>query len=94
MAQALGVVAGSLVLAALVIPTRLGTVERVWMNLAHALSRVTTPIVMAILYFGLITPIALFRRLLGHNSIVQRETLIGYWKPRTHRRRSNLQRQF
>src|SRR5678815_5074155 len=54
-----GGLSGALVLAALLVPTRLGPVERVWMALAHVLSRVTTPVVMAVLYFGLITPIGI-----------------------------------
>jgi len=90
-----GIIAGSLLLAALVIPTHLGPVERAWMAFARALSRVTTPIVMAVLYFGLLTPIAIVRLLFVHNPIVQRPTTTGYWKPRVSgHRRSSLERQF
>ncbi|MBA2671763.1 MAG: hypothetical protein H0U67_15445, partial [Gemmatimonadetes bacterium] len=39
-----------LVLGGLVIPRRLGPVYRAWMTLAHAMSRVTTPIFMGIVY--------------------------------------------
>ena len=94
-AGGVGIVAGSLVLAGLVMPTRLGPVERSWMAFAQALSRVTTPIVMALLYFGLLTPIALLRRLFVQDPIVHRATETGYWKPRPHgRRSSSLERQF
>ena len=94
-AGGMGIVAGSLALAALVMPTHLGPVERAWMGFASALSRVTTPIVMAVLYFGLLTPIALVHRLFVHNPIVQRPTTTGFWKARASgRRRSSLERQF
>ena len=54
---------GVLVLAALVVPTMLGPVERAWMGLAHLISKVTTPIFMGIVYFVVITPIGFLRRL-------------------------------
>ena len=52
-----------LVLAALIVPTLLGPVERAWMGLAHLISKVTTPIFMSIVYFVAITPIGYLRRL-------------------------------
>ena len=38
-------------LAALVVPTHLGPVQRAWMGLAHAISKVTTPIFMGVVFF-------------------------------------------
>ena len=49
-------------LGGLVVPTRLGPVERAWMGLAHAISKVTTPIVMGVVYFLVITPVGDLRR--------------------------------
>ena len=51
------------VLAALLIPGRLGPVRRAWMKLGEAIGHVTTPIIMAILYYLVVTPIAIVRRL-------------------------------
>lgn len=51
------------VLAALLIPGRLGPVRRAWMKLGEAIGYVTTPIIMAILYYVVVTPIAILRRL-------------------------------
>ena len=93
-AEILGIVGGFFVVGAAIVPTRLGPVERAWMALAHAISRVTTPIIMAILYFAVITPVALIRRVFAGNPIVQRQTETGYWKTRTNSRSSNLERQF
>jgi hypothetical protein len=51
------------VLAALLIPGRLGPARRAWMKLGEAIGYVTTPILMAILYYVVVTPIAIVRRL-------------------------------
>jgi hypothetical protein len=51
------------VLAALVIPGRLGPARRAWMKLGEAIGYVTTPVIMAVLYYVVVTPIAFMRRL-------------------------------
>jgi hypothetical protein len=87
---------GMLSLAGLVIPTHLGPVERAWMALAHAISKVTTPIVMSVIYFVVVTPTALLRRSLGGNPLVHSARQSGFWHERpAHARRSNsMERQF
>jgi hypothetical protein len=95
-------VAGSLgvllLLAGIVAPAHLGPVHRVWMRLAHALSRVTTPIFLGVVYFLVITPIALLMRISGRNPLVHRSTTdTCYWIARTAsggRTKSDLERQF
>lgn len=52
-----------LVLAGVAIPGRLGPVYAAWMKLALMLSKVTTPVFMGIVYFVVLTPIGLLRRL-------------------------------
>ena len=47
----------AMALAAIVIPTRLGPVERGWMALARGISRVTTPVFMALVYYVTVVPI-------------------------------------
>lgn len=51
------------VLAGLLIPARLGPAKRAWMKLGETIGYVTTPIIMAIVYYMLLTPIAAVRRL-------------------------------
>jgi len=70
---------GALVLAGLAIPTLLGPVERAWMRLAGLISKVTTPIFMAIVYFLLITPTGYLRDLKGGSPIRRRRGESG-WK--------------
>ena len=91
----LGALGGVLVLAGLVIPTLLGPVERAWMKLAHLISKVTTPIVMGVMYLLVLTPVGLLRRTFGGNPMVHPLHDTSYWKSRpTGRRAGNLTRQF
>jgi hypothetical protein len=84
-----------LVLAALLIPTRLGPVERAWMALAHLISKVTTPIFLGVLYLLVFTPIGLLMRGAGKRPLKHSDADGGFWVTRTQSsRRSNLQRQF
>jgi hypothetical protein len=78
------------------IPTRLGPVERAWMALAHAISKVTTPIVMGIMYLGVFTPVGWLRRTLGGNPLVHEAVGRSYWRSRNEgaRRSASLERMF
>jgi len=88
----LGVV---LSVAGLAIPTMLGPVERAWMKLAHLISKVTTPIVMGVMYLLVLTPVGLLRRTLGGNPMVHTPDGGSYWKARpAGSRAGNLTRQF
>ena len=91
-----GSLGGALALAGLLVPTHLGPVERAWMALAHAISRVTTPIVLAVMYFMVLTPAGLLRRTFADNSLVHQETTGGFWKrrPEGSRRSASMERQF
>jgi hypothetical protein len=91
----LGSLGGGLVVAGLVIPTLLGPVERGWMALAHAISKVTTPIVMGVMYLLVLTPIGVVRRNAGGNPMEHTAVNNSYWKSRPEGRRGgNLKRQF
>lgn len=95
LAAGAGALAGVLLLAGLVVPGRLGPLYRSWMRLAHAIARVTTPVFMGVLYFGLITPTAILRRFLGGTPVIHRLEGGSYWKTRRQgERESDLERQF
>jgi Saxitoxin biosynthesis operon protein SxtJ len=93
-----GAVAGGLgallALAALAVPSHLGPLQRAWMGLAHLISRVTTPIFMGIVFFLVMMPIGLLRRLAGKNALAHPERDGGYWAPPASGGRSDLNRQF
>jgi hypothetical protein len=76
-----------LILAGLVLPTYMGPVQRFWMGIAHAISKVTTPIFLAVIYFVVIAPAGFVRRLFGKPLEPPRDATT-YWvtrerKPRT-----------
>ncbi|HET6680804.1 MAG TPA: SxtJ family membrane protein [Gemmatimonadaceae bacterium] len=75
----LGGVGMALVLAGLALPARLGPVRRAWMRLGLALSKITTPVFMALLYFLAITPVGLLMRAFGHRPLRARERDGGFW---------------
>jgi hypothetical protein len=63
------VLGGILVFAGLVIPAALRSVYRGWMRLGMILNKVTTPIIMGLVFFLMITPIGLIRRLLASDPL-------------------------
>jgi hypothetical protein len=65
-----GVLGGLLLLGALLVPAHLSGVHRAWMAFGLALSKITSPIFMSIVYVGVITPIGFLRRTLGRNPMV------------------------
>lgn len=83
----------SLALSGALVPARLGPIYRGWMRLAQVISKVTTPIFMAVVYFGVFTPFGWLMRLFGGRPIVHRVEGHGYWRSRTDRE-SDLRRQF
>jgi hypothetical protein len=92
----LGSLGGVLALAGLLIPTFLGPVERGWMGLAHLISKITTPIVMGVMYLFVLTPVGFMRRRLGGNPLVHASVERSYWRtrPENARRTASLSRQF
>jgi len=88
-----------LVAAALIAPSRLAPVERSWMALARMISRVTTPVFMAIIYFGVLSPVALLRRAMGKNALIRVRSGKSFWVAReksgdAERIRRRMERQF
>ncbi len=96
LAQIFWATAGVLVVGALIVPASLKPVERVWMAGALQISRVTTPIVMGIVYFGVLTPIALVVRRTKGNPLVHPEDKTGFWHDRgnVNEPKSDMRRQF
>ena len=92
----LGAIGGALLLGALAMPAALLPIERGWMAFAHALSRVTTPLFMGIVYFLAFTPFGVARRLMGRNALVHARRDGSYWVTldRAARKRRSMQRQF
>lgn len=75
----LATIGAVLVLAAITLPALLDPMYRAWMGLARAISKVTTPIVMGLIYFVVLTPIGLARRLFGGNPLEAKSNDGSYW---------------
>ncbi|GJG87199.1 hypothetical protein tb265_23800 [Gemmatimonadetes bacterium T265] len=85
----------ALVGAGLVLPARLRPVYDGWMSLARAISRVTTPIFLGVVYFAVFTPIGLIMRCVGRRPLVPPRGASSYWVARAPgARASDLRRQF
>jgi hypothetical protein len=92
---ALAAAAGALLVAGMVVPGRLGPVYGAWMALALAMSRVTTPVFMGLVYYGLLTPIGFALRLVGRRPLRGPRPGGTAWVARPEgERRSDLRRQF
>ena len=94
--QILWGIGGLLILGAVLLPAKLKPVERAWMAMALQISRVMTPIVMGIVYFLVLTPIALLVRSAKGNPLVHRSDATGYWftKGEGQDAKSDMRRQF
>lgn len=94
----LAALSAALGVAALAVPAQLQPVERAWMGLAHLLSKITTPIFMGIVYFVVLTPIAIVRRLAGGNPMSHKLEADSYWAKREplepEAARQRMERQF
>ncbi len=86
----------ALMVAGLAVPTALGPVERAWMAFARSLSKVTTPIVMGIVYFLVILPIGFAMRILNRSPLAVKATNDSFWVPRAgeEHRRGGMKHQF
>lgn len=87
-------VGGALIFAGLLVPRSLGPIQRAWMGIAHAISKVTTPIFMAVVYFVVMAPTGLLMRAFGRNALTAHHGDTTAWVSRGERRRGDLDRQF
>ncbi len=93
-ASVAGVIGVALLLAGLLVPTRLGPVERGWMAFAHAISKVTTPIFMGLVYYIAVVPIGVLMRLLRRNPIDRDATDGSFWVAHERKSADQMKRQF
>jgi len=64
--------AAVLMIPAILLPRSLTPVYRAWMAIGHALGWVNTRIILSVVFYGLFTPVGLFRRLFGKDSFNRR----------------------
>lgn len=79
---------GVLVLLGLMFPRALVLPNRAWMTLAEGLSFVSTRIILAFVFFVVVTPIGFIKRLFGWDPLHRRaEPSDSYWQPYSERQR-------
>jgi len=69
----------------LVRPQSLGPANRAWLKLGLLMYKVVNPVIMAILFFGVVMPIGLLMRLFGKDflRLARDRQAATYWLPRT-----------
>lgn len=72
-------IGGALVTAGLLLPAHMSPVHRAWMGFALALSKVTTPVFMSVVFFLAIAPIGILMRLLGRNPLRHESKNDSFW---------------
>ena len=89
-------VGATLILMGAFVPEVLPPVHRLWMAMAGAISKVTTPIFMGVVYFVVLTPIGMVRRLAGGSALKPQVRDGSLWIGRdgTGERPEDLERQF
>jgi hypothetical protein len=77
-----------LVLLGLLLPRALVWPNKAWMALAEVLSFVTTRIILAFVFFVIVTPIGFVKRLFGWDPLHRRAPATDtYWRPYSERQR-------
>lgn len=71
-----------LLLLALVAPKALAPLAWAWDRLGRALQRVVGPVVLALVFFLVVTPTGLLRRAFGHDDLGLRRGAPPRWEPR------------
>jgi hypothetical protein len=68
-------------LVAIIIPRWLRPLNRLWMKLAALLHAIVSPVVLAVLYFLILTPFGFVRRLAGRDTMRRRfdPQIDSYW---------------
>ena len=81
-------IAALLLLFGIIFPRALVYPNKAWMALAEVLSFVSTRIVLAFVYFAVITPIGVVKRLFGWDPLNRRAAASeSYWRPYSERQR-------
>ena len=88
----------TLLIAAMRRPSMLEPVARRWLAVGAVMARVTSPLLLTLLYFVLITPMGLLRRTLGRSPLRRDAAASSYWIRRPARarkvKRARMERQF
>ena len=70
-----------LLLLGIVAPSRLSALNRLWLKVGAAIAKVVNPIILALLFFLVVTPMAFFMRIVGKRPLrlAADRTATTYW---------------
>ena len=70
-----------LLLLGIVAPSRLSALNRLWLKVGAAIAKVVNPIILALLFFLVVTPMAFFMRIVGKRPLrlAADRTAATYW---------------
>lgn len=76
-------VAGFFLLSGLFLPKILAPIEKIWMRIAEFLSIIMTKVILTSTFYVVITPVALFLRLIGKDVLEKKfdSNQTSYWVP-------------
>lgn len=77
--------AGVFLLLALTVPKLLAPFSRLWMRFGMLLHRIVSPVALAVLFYGVVTPTGLLMRLFGKDPLRLRldKSISSYWIQRS-----------
>ena len=94
-AYVLSVAGSALVLCGLVFPRLLTVPRRFWMKLAEGMAYVSSRIILAIIFFLVLTPIGLVKRATGWDPLQRRSgSRHTFWQPYPERNRRHYEKMY
>jgi hypothetical protein len=87
-------ISGLVAIFAFAFPSKSKPVYKAWMMLGLAIGAVTSRIILAIIFFGIVTPVALFFRLRGRDSLGLKKRDGSQWCPHPKIDDSNFEHMF
>jgi len=87
-------VGGLLIAAGIAAPAKLGPVERAWMALGAAISKVTTPVILGLTYIVVFGVLGLLMRATGRNPLARARGAPSFWVSREESPPGPLTRRF
>ena len=74
------VLAGAFLLSGLLAPGLLTPLNKLWFQLGLAMGRIVSPIVLGVLFFIVITPVAIAMRMVGRDALkLHKQKVDSYW---------------
>lgn len=79
----LALVSAAFLVLAAIAPATLAWPNRLWFALGDLLGKITSPLILGIIFFGLITPVGIIGKWLSRDALALRKsTRVTYWKDR------------